>query len=52
MLAIFAIALALGLTTAMVVVPMMPQAFAAGGQSFHREKACNHSGANNHAPFC
>jgi hypothetical protein len=53
MLAIFAIALALGVTTAMLVIPMIPQVYAPPSQqgSDNRQRACEHAGAD-HVPFC
>ena len=52
-LAVFAVVAALGLATAMLVVPSIPQAFAQGGppggQEDNRLKACGHSRA---VPFC
>jgi hypothetical protein len=50
MLAIFAIALALGLTAGMLVIPTLPQVFAQG--SDNKFKACEKKHKGNAPPFC
>jgi hypothetical protein len=50
MLATFAIALALGLVTGMLVIPTMSQVFAQQ-HSDNKFRSCLHAGAN-HIPFC